>query len=151
MDSFPLTTPTIITSNIYHYSLAKLRHMITFLQPKLGHRHGHRDLPALCLALERASQLLHKVQEHVLVAKTALTIGCARILPIQIETVESVAVHVLHNACDERLPTFATRYHFRIFSATFAPAADGHLQLEGRMRATQCGKVTETIVVNVNL
>lgn len=131
--------------------LAQLRHMIALLQTELRHRHGHRYLPSLALLVECPSQLLHKVQEYIFVTETATTIGRSRILPVQIESVESVFVHVLHNTGDERAATLLLGHHLRILAATFAPAANGQLELQTGMVATQSGEVAEAIIVNVDL
>jgi len=75
--------------------LAQLRHVVALVETEFGQRHGHSDFPVLALSVKGAAQLLHEVEELVLVGELATAVGSTRVLPVQIETVKAILFHEL--------------------------------------------------------
>lgn len=66
--------------------------MVSLHQSEVCQRHGGGQLPAFTSSDEGSPQLLDQVQELVFVGEGATTVGCARVLPIQVQTVKVVLV-----------------------------------------------------------
>lgn len=125
--------------------------MITFLQSKLGDRHGHCNFPSFHLFVKRPPQFLYEIEKFVLVGKATASIRGAWVLPIQIKTIEIVLFHEINHAPNKATPSFLNGNHRWILRSTFRPSPYSNLKLHIRVFALQPREIPEAVILNVEL
>ena len=97
------------------------------------------------LLVEQSSELLHELQEVLLIRILPLSVSCSRVLPVEVEAVEAVLLHPFQGGLNESRAAFFDSDHVRIFLTAFIPTPDGQDGLEMLVFLLQVIEPLETI------
>lgn len=74
----------------YLYLLAKIGYVVSFHEPEVSEGDSGGELPAFAGPKEGTLQLLHQVEEAILVGEGTAAVSSARVLPVKVQTIEVV-------------------------------------------------------------